>query len=185
MNKVMRTRSPNREAWLPIKNYEGQYEISNLGRVRNLHYRCNTKDKGVRELKPRIATNGYYCVHLYKDGKRKLHTIHRLMAMAFIPNPNGYSEVNHIDENKLNNSLDNLEWVTHGYNIAHSHNIEKAYTKISKAVLVYNKKTKEFIGEYKSTREAARELNCYARSISNCLKGVLKTHKGYIFTLKK
>lgn len=184
MDKVMRTRSPIREAWLPIKNYEGKYEVSNLGRVRNLHAMRNTKDTGVRVLKPHVATNGYYCVHLFKDGKRKLHTIHRLIAIAFIPNPNGYREVNHIDENKLNNSLDNLEWVTHKYNIAYSHNIEKAYSKTRRAVLVHDKKTKEFVGEYKSAREAARELGCYVWNINDCLKGRLKTYRGYIFTYK-
>lgn len=98
------------EAWKPIKDYEGLYEVSNLGRVKSTR----------KILKPRDTPNGYYHVGLYKDKKRTEHYIHRLVAQAFLDNANGYREVNHIDENKKNNKVSNLEWCGRAYNVSYS-----------------------------------------------------------------
>lgn len=97
------------EIWKPIPNYEGLYEASSLGRIRSV-YRYN------RILKPMISNSGYARVDLFKNKNRKQFSVHRLIAMTFISNPEGKKAVNHIDENKLNNCIDNLEWVTHKEN---------------------------------------------------------------------
>lgn len=113
------------EIWRDIQGYEGVYQISNLGNVKRLAYtiknpgpRANGSILSFKEhlLKPRKITHGYLSVALYKNGTRKDYKLHRLVATHFISNPNGLPEVNHKDENKQNNCVDNLEWCTHKYN---------------------------------------------------------------------
>ena len=97
------------EEWRPIKGYEGLYEVSNTGLVRNVV-------KG-RYLKPGFDKNGYLKCVLSKGGKQRTVYIHRLVATAFIPNPDGLPQVNHRDEDKTRNVVDNLEWCTSKYNV--------------------------------------------------------------------
>jgi hypothetical protein len=99
-----------------LNGYEGLYQISNLGRVKSLGNLQNRKEK---LLKTNIR-NGYYTTYLYKNNKKKSFLCHRLVAEAFIPNPKNLPQVNHKDENKLNNCVNNLEWCTNGYNINYS-----------------------------------------------------------------
>jgi len=96
----------NGEVWKPIPDYEGLYEVSNLGRVRSLF-------RYKKILKPSPITNGYLTVELWKGKKRKRIGIHRLVAMFFCENSNNKPFVNHLDETRTNNRADNLEWVTH------------------------------------------------------------------------
>ena len=115
------------EVWKSVPGYEGLYEASNTGEVRSLdHYahteiRFNTSRliKG-RVLRPRIKPNGYYHVDLCKNGTITNFPVHRIVASAFIPNPEGLKVVNHIDGNKLNNNVSNLEWVTYQENHWHA-----------------------------------------------------------------
>lgn len=100
----------NKEVWRDIKNYEGLYEVSNFGNVRSLKF------GKIKYLKPANNGFGYYHVILCKNGQKKYFKVHRLVANAFIENPNGYNEINHIDEDKTNNKVENLEWCTHKYN---------------------------------------------------------------------
>lgn len=102
------------EIFKDVKGYEGYYEISNYGRVRSTSY------KGTRILKPAITKNGYLNVVLCINQKKEHKLIHRLVAEAFIPNIHNYSTVNHIDENKLNNKVENLEWLSVENNNRHS-----------------------------------------------------------------
>ena len=113
------------EEWRDIRGYEGIYKISNLGRVKRLAYeiqnpspRANGSMLKFKEhlLTPRRITHGYLSVALYKKGTRKDYKLHRLVAEAFIPNPENKPEINHKDENKANNEVINLEWCTHKYN---------------------------------------------------------------------
>lgn len=109
------------EEWRPVVGYEGLYEISNLGRVKSLKG-WNGKEYVSREkfLKSHISasTPNYSrkVVDLKKNGKRRTFRVHRLIAMAFIPNPDNLPEINHKDSNPLNNAISNLEWCTHKYN---------------------------------------------------------------------
>lgn len=107
----------NVEVWKEIIDLP--YEISNLGNVRRSDkypYKCKNK----KYVKPYINNKGYLCINLYKKSKVYKFQIHRLIAIYFIPNPNNLNEINHIDGNPLNNSIDNLEWCTHSENIKHA-----------------------------------------------------------------
>ena len=109
------------EIWKPIKNYEGLYEVSNLGRIKGVTRYVKGK-VGYRIQKEKIrkcevSSNGYLHVLLCKNGKYTTHNVHRLVAGAFIPNPDNLPEINHKDENKENNCVDNLEWCTRKYNM--------------------------------------------------------------------
>ena len=112
------------ENWRSIKGYEGLYEVSDLGRVRSLdrsipavcHGRQSTRKKKGKVLALATASNGYKQICLSKDGSHIIYRVHRLVAEAFLDNPDGLPEVNHKDEDKTNNCFWNLEWCTHSYN---------------------------------------------------------------------
>jgi hypothetical protein len=105
-----------KEIWKDIKNYEELYQISNFGRIKRLKNNRTMKEK---ILKPYI-NNGYYKLLLYKKGISKRYSVSRLVSMNFIPNPKNKPQVNHIDGNKLNNKVDNLEWCTISENQKHA-----------------------------------------------------------------
>ena len=114
------------EVWKDIDGYEGLYQVSNLGRVRSLNCYVPRRNRwggitqmyknGVILASTRENESRYLTVSLYKNGKRHLKYVHRLVAIAFVENPNEYQEVNHIDEDKLNNEACNLEWCDRTYN---------------------------------------------------------------------
>lgn len=101
------------EIWRPIKNYEGLYEVSNLGRVKSLNYRRTGKEEILKNTKNK---NGYLVVCLFKNGNKKTFCIHRLVAEAFIPNPDNLPCVDHINTIKTKNEVTNLRWVTYEEN---------------------------------------------------------------------
>ena len=114
------------EQWRNIKGFEGSYQISNLGRIRSLDRVCGQMPRGYDRhitgnfMTPTDNGRGYLIVHLKKNGSRKSRYIHRLVAEAFIENPKGFPVVNHIDFNKKNNTVENLEWCTQKMNVQHS-----------------------------------------------------------------
>ena len=108
------------EIWKPVVGYEGLYEVSNLGNVKTLHYYGGRRQK-LMSLGKR--SDGYLTVGLSKNGICKHYSVHRLVAIAFIPNPDNLEMVNHKDENKENNNADNLEWCTRSYNQLYSINL--------------------------------------------------------------
>ena len=113
------------EVWKDIEGYEGLYQVSNFGNIKSLpkvrHNGRGTYIQKEKILKPSNTSTGYKKIELCKDGKRKGFKVHRLVAIAFIPNPDNKPEVNHIDGNKINNNIDNLEWVTSSENTIHAY----------------------------------------------------------------
>ena len=173
-----------KEVWKDIEGYEGLYQVSNLGRVKSF----DTKDKlgrirKGRVLKPFRKKSGYLYVDLCRNGKRKSHSLHRLVAQAFIPNPENKPEVNHIDEDKTNNIVDNLGWSTRTDNNNHGTRNERVSKINSIPIIATNIKTgesKDFYGG----NECARQLGLNQGHITDVLKGRLKQTGGYTFKYK-
>lgn len=187
------------EYWADIVGYEGMYQISNLGNVKSLE-RLSPQGHLVSERIMRQYKNnsGYKIVDLTKNGTRKHWLVHRLVAEAFVENPNGYNEVDHIDTNKDNNSADNLRWCTHSQNHlnpltvivkSNTHKGKKLSAeqveKISKKVAVY--KDGELLHIFKSYKDldmnseeilGTKLWNVYARQVVN---GERESYKGFTF----
>lgn len=149
-----------REIWKDCKGYEGLYQVSNLGRVWSI--------RSQRYLKGSYDKDGYIQVYLTaKNGKTKIERVHRLVALVFLDNPNNYPQVNHKDENKGNNCVDNLEWRDAKYNTTYSKDKAIKCIELNKV--------------YKCSQDAAKELNIDGSSIRKCCKGQLKTCTGYLW----
>lgn len=186
------------EQWRDIQDYEGLYQISNLGRVKSCERICKTGNGLGEHLLPEkllklSLVKGYLQIALHKEGKYKYYKVHRLVAQTFIPNPDNKEQVNHIDGNKQNNCIDNLEWVTGKENMLHAskNGLLKGNTKThyqnktngqksSKPIIAINLKTNEEI-YFKSQNEASRQLNLCKSDISAICKGKIKQTKGYTF----
>ena len=106
------------ELWLPVPGYEEYYKVSNFGRVRSLGGRIGNWNEKI--LKPNIKWDGYHYIRLNKNKKVAEINLHRLVASIFITNPEGKTQINHIDADKSNNKVDNLEWCTPKENIKHA-----------------------------------------------------------------
>lgn len=191
------------EIWKDIKDYEGKYQVSNLGRVRSLDRKVGNHPRKGKVLKPCVNRNGYLSVNLYsKNTNRKVKSVHRLVAQSFIPNIEGKLEVNHIDGNKQNNKIDNLEWCTMSENKIHAYKTRlrqkiRLFGKengmyqrrgkdspCSKTVIQYNKEMNK-IAEYGSTCEAERKTGICSTNIAKCCRAKAKTAGGYIWKYKE
>ena len=177
-----------------VVGYEGLYQVSNLGSIKSLF-------RYKKQLKPMPTRNGYLHVQLFKNKIGKWFLIHRLVAIAFIPNLSNLPCVNHIDENKTNNCLKNLEWVSVQENNIYGTRLERMsknldYSKrkvnnanqikaVSKPILQYSKNG-DFIKEWSSASEL-----CYVNkdfiisSVRRCCTGERKTAHGFIFKEKR
>lgn len=162
------------EEWKDIKGYEGFYQISNLGRVKSLYF---NKEKILKPSSPK----GYLQITLHLRGEVKTKPIHRLVMEAFNPidGMNNY-DVNHKDENKTNNRIDNLEWMNHKDNCNYGNRNKKISNKqrndIKKSIPVLCIELNQIFG---SLREAERQLDIPATNISNACRGIYKTAGGY------
>lgn len=196
------------EIWKPVKNYEGYYEISNLGRVKSLDRFVKQKNHYIHRQEcikqSRIDANGYYVVTLCKDRKSISTYIHRLLAEAFIPNPDNKPCVDHINTITTDNNLENLRWVTSEENsnncltLKHFKADANKEASIKKRLLSRKQnKTKtgpktiyqytisrEFSNEYFSIAEAARSVQCSPSYIRRILD-TNKSFENYFFTSKK
>lgn len=163
------------EEWRPVVGYEGLYEVSNLGRV-----------KRVVHMKTCVKKHGYVIVSLFKNGKTKSFSVHRLVAEAFIPNPDGKPQVNHIDECKTNNCIKNLEWVTAKENINWGTRIARITNKNGSKtpVLQVDLDTHEVIAEFPGQSAAARATGISVSCINAVLKGRQQHAGGYFWTYK-
>lgn len=175
------------EVWKDIKGYEGLYQVSNMGRVRSLDRYVNHNYVNKKLIKSKIRKfstdkDGYKGVTLCKDGIQKTYKVHRLVAEAFLQNPNNLPFINHKDEDKTNNRVDNLEWCTHSYNINYGTRNKKVSTHFSKPVLQFTKDG-EFIKEYKSVTSAEKQN--LINHISCCCLGKLRHAGGYVWRFKE
>ena len=176
------------EIWKDVIGYEGIYQVSNFGNVRSLNWRNTGK---IKNLSIRINNDGYCLVNLSGDSKCKSKTVHRLVATAFLKNPNNYLEINHIDENKLNNCVSNLEWCTHKENVRKFIGNHPDCAKFRKSSQKYQKRLNLKVNQYHSdgtfiktwdnSRTIFLETGMSDWSISKCCRGKQKTAYGYIW----
>lgn len=167
----------NNEVWKDILGYEGHYQVSNKGRVKSL------KLGKERILKPRRDVGGYLQVYLCKNGDKKWCLVHRLVAQAFIPNSNNLPQINHKNEDKTDNIVENLEWCSAKYNNNYGTHIQRIAEKTSKPVLQYTKDGK-FIQEWKSVMDVERNLGYFQSAISACCLGKLKSAYKFVWKYK-
>lgn len=197
-----------KEIWKDIEGYEGLYQVSNFGRIKSLKdNHGNTREKILKLWKEK---DGYLQVFLCKNGKGKTCTVHRLVANAFIENPNNLPMINHKDENKTNNCVENLEWCDAKYNNNYGTVIQRRVAntdykaiaakidykakvantdykaiveKTSKQVYQYSLDLK-LIKIWESTAECGRNGYNFGH-VASCCRGERKTHKGYIWSYEE
>lgn len=165
------------EVWRDVVEFEGFYKVSNKGNVFSVERKDTLGRKwGGRTLKPAYDKDGYLKVVLYKNGMMKYKMLHRLVAETFIPNPNNFPQVNHIDEVKDNNNVENLEWCTSKYNNNHGTRSKRVAQTQSKKVRAVNIKTGEVL-TFSSTMEAGRKGYSNGH-VSQACRGIYKDING-------
>lgn len=190
MNEKMKER---KEVWKAVKGFEGIYEVSNLGNVRGIT-RCGSHGGNLRKAPTHF---GYESVRLYNHPYARGYFVHRLVAEAFIPNPDHKRTVNHIDGNKKNNCVDNLEWATHGENHKHAYRtgLKKVTEKQRKSASATGTKTirenakqryksvirigEDSVERFETVADGAASVNGTPSAIVRCCKHNKPTYKGY------
>lgn len=178
-----------KEEWKPVVGYEGLYEVSSTGKVMSLARVVVAHNGDMRPFVQRVLTlhsskitkrhpKPMFHVELWKGNKRQVFLIHRLVAHHFIPNPEGKPQINHIDGNRRNNHISNLEWVTSRENNKHAYRIGLHKKHNCKAVRGTNILTNK-VFEFESTESAARGTGGNPDAIRGALKGRLKTSGGF------
>lgn len=157
-----------KEIWKDIVGYEGKYQVSNCGNIRSLNY---NKTGAIKNISPSVKKTGYKTVNLQTGSMFKCYLLHRLVAQAFIPNPDNKPVVNHKNGDKSDNKVKNLEWCTHKDNQLHAHYV----TKVKKTTRV---KCLESGIIYPSIREAARQTGVSSGWISIVSRGGHVSNKG-------
>lgn len=184
-----------KEMWKPVRGYENLYEVSNLGKVRSLDRLVNGKCRSTRLVKGLIVSpakdrGGYLRIMLSKGNNQNVFSVHRLVYEAFNGQIPEGMQVNHIDEDKSNNSLENLNLMTPKQNINWGTGIERRsksqinHKKFSKPIIQYNRQG-IFIAEYPSQCEVERKLGINRGAIGACCKGRRKTAGGFKWTYKE
>lgn len=180
------------EIWKDIQGYEGLYQVSNMGRVKSLERFRYAKTIGEKDwvapvneriLKPGIC-RGYCQVVLNKNGTKSRFQVHRLVATAFIPNPENKSQVNHINGNKVDNRLENLEWVTPSENQIHAIKTGLVGPPPQSRPVLQISLGGKFIKRWDSSKSASRELGISSGNIRSCCSGKRKKAGGFIWKLE-
>lgn len=176
------------EIWKDIPGYKGLYQVSNLGRIKGVYRIVKNKDSqmvvGSKIKNPQLhQISGRPIISLSKDGIKKTYYIHRLVALAFIPNPDNLPLINHKDENPKNNNADNLEWCTAYYNVHYGNGIRKRAKLKSKAIYQIERLKHKIINRFESLTQAQNITGIDKRLISKVLCGKNQTAGGYIWKL--
>ncbi len=169
-----------KEVWKDISGYEGLYQVSNTGLIKSFRKwkRAGMPDEYI--LKPSISSNGYCQVTLYDGKTRHKFLVHRIVATEFIDNPNNYPHINHKDENKQNNSVENLEWCTVLYN--NNYGTAKFRSMITKSNPVEQYlPSGQILARYISTSIASEITGIPKAQIKSCCIGECKSSRGYIW----
>ncbi|MDR2044899.1 MAG: HNH endonuclease [Clostridium sp.] len=178
----------SKEVWKDIEGYEGKYQVSNEGKVRTLNYKRTGR---MAVMSPCKSRWGYVCVNLWNNGQRKFRKIHRLVAMAYLENPNELPFVHHKDENKTNNNVSNLEWSSVSHNTqSFVNNHPEWKQKIGDAQLGKSKPSTwraieqrdlqgNVVSSFCSIKDVAKKTHLLETSIVRCCKGKAKTCGGY------
>ena len=180
------------EIWKDIQGYEGLYKISSLGRVKSTSPGLKFVKGSPSEmiLKQSLSSSGYLHVQLYKNHTASTVLVHKLVALAFLDNPENKPEVNHIDSDRTNNKVSNLEWATKSENMKHSfhygHHVSpmlgrKGSKNTNSKKIIQCDLSGSEIRKWDGIAEAARTIGCNPSSISACLCGYNKTCKGFIW----
>ena len=156
-----------------VVGYESLYAVTSCGKVWSYQSK--------KFLKPVVAKNGYMRIMLYKDGQRKMYSLHRLVAMTYLPNPENLPEVNHKDENKTNNCIQNLEWCDRKYNHNYGTINERISNSLKIPILQYTLDG-EFVHEWPSASDVGKEV---CGHICDCLKGRYKQAYGFVWKYKE
>lgn len=176
------------EIWKDIEGYEGMYQVSNMGRVRSLdRVKPNSGGQIAKgHILPQSDNgHGYRFVSLWKFNKGRRFYVHRLVASAFIPNPNNFPIINHKDENKSNNRYENLEWCTQKYNINYGNHMKRLKESYiangnNRPIDVYDKNG-AFLKTFDCSNEVCKELGVHRRGLYLVCQGVAKSYKDYRF----
>lgn len=175
------------EIWKDISGYEGLYQVSNTGKIKTLEKKCWNKYSFITRTERILKQNnskGYNFVRLYKNKKAKNFTIHKLVALTFLSNEFHYKEINHIDGNKLNNCVNNLEWCSKSHNIRHAFimglNKARKGNKNEKSIkIIQYDKNMNKIKLWDCISDVERKLNINHSSIIRCAKYKQETAGGY------
>ena len=172
------------EIWKDIEGYEGLYQVSNLGRVKSLARKTGNQYNKENILSKERTRKGYYRVQLTKNKEHKHYPIHRLVAIAFIPNPDNLPCVNHKDENKGNNCVYNLEWCDTFYNNNFGTRTERANDTKKLVIVQYDLNGNVVNSNWQCAREIAETLGYNEANIRNSCR-TKKAYRGYIWRYKE
>ena len=165
-----------KEEWRPVVGYDGLYEVSNFGNVKSLNYHCTGKSKNLKLI---LTKDGYFNVMLVKDKKKKIMRVHRLVAMAFIPNPDNLPIINHKDETRDNNRVENLEWCTNKYNLNYGTYRKRMSELNEKYPVLQYTLDGVFVRRHTSTAAAAKYVHGLLSNILNVCTGKRNSAYGY------
>lgn len=169
------------EIWKDVNGYEGYYKVSNFGKIKSclriVKHGLGNADRTIKSriIKPYNDNHGYHMVSLSKDGKVKKHKVHRIVAEAFIPNPENKPTENHLNEIRNDNRASNLEWATYKENNDHGGHNERVSKTLSKPIEQLDKNGNK-ISSFESVREASLATGIHIMNIKSCL-----AHKNRVF----